>query len=298
MNTILRIIVGAAAALVGTALAQAPAGNLPKEPPHAEAAAAKAARPKAQISDGARAALASAKELAGRLKGLQGNERTAAAQAAAMAYDKVAADFAAEPQAAAQAAFAAADLWRRHGSLPLAEKDYLQAAQLDAKHFGQRALLEAADMQRRQKQTEKAIATYAQVVTLEAGGSRAQEARLWQGRLLQSLGRLDEAVSAFQVALEAAQRPRQVIEACNFLACACMQKGDLDAAERAIEHADQAVQAAGEDDPIEVERLRKALEGMSSRKALQRARDKQTEAGKDARALDERRAGEVGGGKQ
>jgi tetratricopeptide (TPR) repeat protein len=153
-------------------------------------------------------------------------------------------------------------------------------------------------MQRRQKQTEKAIATYAQVVTLEAGSTRAQEARLWQGRLLQSLGRLDESVSAFQAALEAAERPRQIIEACNFLARACLQKSDLDGAQRAIEHADQAVQSANEDDPIEVERLHKALEGMSARKALQRAHDKQNEAGKDARGLEERRAGEAGGGRQ
>ena len=59
----------------------------------------------------------------------------------------------------------------------------------------------------------------------------------------------------------------------------------------AIEHAEEAVAGSGEEDPVVVERWRKALEGMSARKALQRASDKQNGAAKDAARLEEERRG-------
>ncbi|HLQ39197.1 MAG TPA: tetratricopeptide repeat protein, partial [Planctomycetota bacterium] len=215
-------------------------------------------------------------------------------EAAAKTYELVAVDFAAEPMAAAQAQFAAAELWRRHGSPAPAEKDFLEAARLDPARFGQRATLEAADMQRRQKQNERALATYIQVVAMDASSSRAQEARLWQARLLQTLGRIDEALAAFATAVEAAERPRALIEAANWLAKALIQKGDLAAAEQALAHADTTIANAGEDDPVEAGRLQKALAGMSARKTLQRAKDKQNQAGKDARQLEDGKKGDNG----
>jgi tetratricopeptide (TPR) repeat protein len=279
-----------AVAAAGPVLAQngGAAGGRP-EATAQDAAAGRLARAKVQVSDAGRAALAAAKELAGRGKGLRGGERAQALEQAAAAYDKVAADFAAEPAVAGAAAFAAAELWRQHGSLPLAEKDYLLAAETDAPRFLQRGLLGAADMQRRQKRNDEALATYGKAAAAEPAGPRAQEARLWQARLLQTLGRLDPAIAAFQSALESARPGRQVVEAANYLALACVQKGDFDAAERAIEHAEQAVAGAGEDDPVVAARLQKAIESMSARKALQRARDKQAGAGKDAARLDEAR---------
>jgi tetratricopeptide (TPR) repeat protein len=137
-------------------------------------------------------------------------------------------------------------------------------------------------MQRRQKRVDEAMATYARAAAIDPGNSRAQEARLWQGRLLQGLERLDEAIVAFQAALESADPGAETIDACNFLALAWIQKTDLDSAARAIEHAEHAVQGVGDEDPIVVERLHKALESMSAKKALQRARDKHSQAGKDA----------------
>lgn len=255
----------------------------------------KTARPKVTLSDAGRSALAGAKEVAGRTRGLKGPERAQALEAAATAYDKVVAGFTAEPAVAAAAAFAAGDLWRQQGSLPLAEKDYLLAAQLDAERFAQRALLGAADMQRRQKRVDEAMATYARAAAVDPGSTRAQDARLWQGRLLQGLERVDEAIVAFQAALESADPGTQTIDACNFLALAWIHKGDLDSASRAIEHAEHAVQGVGDEDPIAIERLSKSLEGMSAKKALQRARDKKNQAGKDAARLD---AGNNGGGEE
>ncbi|MFY9341955.1 MAG: hypothetical protein WAT39_05675 [Planctomycetota bacterium] len=282
MKILLSTFVLFAAALPVASQSPAPAGK-PAE------ASAKVARPKVTFSEPAKAALAGAKEVAAKSRGLRGPERAHALESAASAYDKVAGDFAAEPMVAAVAAFTAAELWRQQGSLALAEKDYLLAAQLDGERFAQRALLGAADMQRRQKRPDEAMATYAKVVSIDAGNSRAQDARLWQARLLQSAERIDEAIAAFQTALECADPGSQAIEACNFLALAWIDKGDLDAAGLVLEHADQAIAGMNEEDPIVIDRLKKALEGMSARKSLQRARDKKNEAGKDAAGLEEAR---------
>ncbi len=247
------------------------------------------------VSDAGRAALAACRELAGKVKGLRGADRLQVLERAASAYDKVVADFAQEPAVAAAAAIAAADIWRQHGSLPLAEKDYLLAAQLDVGRFAQRGLCGAADMQRRQKRLEEAMATYVKAAAVDPASGRAQDARLWQARILQSMERLDEAIPAFQAALEAARPGSDTIEAANFLALAWVQKGDLDAAQHVIEHAEEAVAGLGEEDPVVVERLRKAIEAMSARRALQRARDQRDGAAEDAAQL-ERDRSRVGGG--
>lgn len=263
----------------------------PTPTPGAGGERAKAVASKPAMSEAGKKALAVAKEASLPLRTLRGPERAPALEAAAGAYDKVVADFGSEPAVAAFAAMAAADLWRQQGSLPLAEKAYLRAAALDGPRFGQRGLMGAADMQRRQKRVDDALATYAKAIALEPGSSRAQEMRLWQARLLQGAGKLDEAVVAFQAALESADPGSQVIEACNFLALVWIQKGDLDAAGRALEHAEQAVTAAADEDPQTVERLKKAIEGMSAKKTLQRARDAQNGVGEDAARLEASRQG-------
>lgn len=274
------------ALLLGGAIAP-----LPAQTGAAPAARPAAQEPRARISPEARAALQSARQLAARIKGTENAERSSAIEAAARAYEQVATDFAAEPGAAANAQFEAGDLWRRHGSLALAEQGYLAAARLDPQRYGQRGTLLAADMQRRLKRTDEAMESYRTAETMDPGTSRAQDARLWRARLLQSTGKLDDAITLFQVALEAAEGPRQVIEAANWLAKAQIARGDFDAAQAAIGAADAAVQGAGEDDVVERERLQKALESMSARSALQRARDKQNGASKDAVQLEESRNG-------
>jgi tetratricopeptide (TPR) repeat protein len=255
----------------------------PTPSPASNGAVAAVAKP--AMSEAGKKALAGARDAAQKLRGLRGPERAPALEAAASAYDKVVADFGSEPAVAAFAAITAADLWRQQGSLPLAEKAYLRAAELDGPRLGQRGLMGAADMQRRQKRVDDAMTTYAKAIALEPGSSRAQEMRLWQARLLQGAGKLDEAIVAFQAALESADPGSQVVEACNFLALAWIQKGDFDAADRAIDHAEQATTAAADEDPQTVERLKKAIEGMSAKKALQRARDAQNRVGDDAAKL-------------
>lgn len=248
---------------------------------------------KSKISDAARAAMTAARESESALKGAEGPARTAALQASALAWSKVATDFAAEPVVAAQAAFRAGEMWQRDSNFAQAETQFLAAAKLDAQRYGQRALLEAADMQRRQKRNEEALASYAQVVTLDASTSRAQEARVWQGRVLQSMGRVDESIGAFRKAVDATSKPRQVMEAANYLAKALILKGDFDNAESALQHADEVVNKAIAADAAQADALHKALDGMTARKALQKARDKQTGAGKDAKALEEAKGGSM-----
>ena len=220
------------------------------------------------------------------VRGLRGPERSKALEAAATAYDKVAADFAAEPWVAATAAFTAAETWRQQGSLALAEKGFLLAAQMDAERFAQRGLLGAADMQRRQKRYEEAMATYQKGAAIDPGSSRAQDARLWQARMLHDSERLDEAIAAYQSALESAHAGAQTIDVCNWLAIAWIAKGDFDAAAHAIDHAEQSVATLDDEDPIVLERLKKSLELMPAKRSLQRARDKRSQAGKDAVGLD------------
>ncbi|MBL9076962.1 MAG: hypothetical protein JNL08_05630 [Planctomycetes bacterium] len=250
-------------------------------------AAAKPAVPRVQTSEAGRAALAAGRDLVGALRGLRGPERKTALEQAAAAHDRIAEQFAAEVPVAAAAVFTAAELWRQQGSFALAEKDYLRAASLDAARFAQRGLFGAAEMQRRQQRPDEALGTYAKAEAVAPGTGRAQQVRLCRARLLLSLERVDEAVSGLQAALESAEGPSQVIEAANLLALAFVKKGDLDAAARAIEHAERAVEAAADDDDAPAhERHLKALEGMSARRALQRARDERDGAGADAVHLD------------
>jgi tetratricopeptide (TPR) repeat protein len=259
----------------------------------AQGEAAAAAKPPARIqfSDAARTALAAARELANKAEDLDGPGRATAIEAAAQRYDQVATDFAAEPAAAAQAAFAAGELWCKHGSLELADRDYLAAARLDPVRYAQRATLAAADMQRRLDRHEEALATYGKAIAIAPGTARAQTARLRQGRLLLTLGRRDEAVTAFRAALESAATPRQSLDACNDLARALIDQGDFAGAQAALRHAEQAVAAAIAADPTQQATLQRALERMSSRKALQRAMDQKTNAAEDARKLEAARPG-------
>ncbi len=281
------------ALLAATATAVAQGGDgMPPQPGGVSAHSAGAspavakAPAKPRCSDGARAALAAVREIADRARDLDGAEELAALQAAAKAYDQVAAEFAAEPMAAAQAAFAGAEYWRRHGSAEPAERDYLAAARLDPERYGQRAAIGAADMQRQLERDADALASYAAAVAIDPASTRAQAARLWQGRMLVRLERFDEALAVFRAAVAAAKTAQQVIEASNVLARALVDRSDFDGAAKAIEHADAAVAAAAAADPLQQERLHKALDGMSARRALQRARDRKANAVGDAQKLE------------
>ncbi|MCA8948311.1 MAG: hypothetical protein KDE27_02340 [Planctomycetes bacterium] len=238
-----------------------------------------------------REALTRCRELASRVKGLRGNERLAALAEAASNYDRVAEGFAGEPRVAAQASYAAAELWRRHGSLPFAERDYARAAEVDRPRFGPRGLLGSADMQRRQQRFEDALGTYDKVVEAAANSPQAQLARLAKAKLLQRMDRLPAAVAAAQVALECARPGRQVLDACNVLALVQIQAGDLDAAERALEYARESVDDLADAEPERLERQRRAVEAMSGWRALRRARDRQTDAAADAARLEADRKG-------
>ncbi|MCB9878752.1 MAG: tetratricopeptide repeat protein [Planctomycetes bacterium] len=280
--------------LVGCALAQGDTGTpVPSAPAHDEASSGEVASPP-RLSDAARAALSRAKGSSQAVRGLRGPERTRALELAAVAYDKVVADFTDEPRAAGAAAWAAALLWRSHGSLALAEQDYLRAAKCDPQQNGQRGLLGAADMQRRQHRVEEAMKTYVDCEKIDPRTTRAQDARLWLARMLLDQDQVDAAIERFQLALESAPTPSQAIDAADFLAKAWIQKGDLDAAQFVIEHAEQIVLQAADEAPEVVSRLERACDGMSARRALQRARDEANGAAQDAVRFDQQQRGGCG----
>src|SRR5690606_24097518 len=128
----------------------------------------------------------------------------------------------------------------------------------------QRGLLGAADMQRRQQRVEDAMRTYAECEKVDPRSSRAQEARLWQARMLLDQEQVDAAIERFQLAMESAPTPSQAIDAADFLAKAWIEKGDLEAAQFVIEHAEKIVLQAAEETPEVLARLERACDGMSA----------------------------------
>lgn len=245
--------------------------------------------PKILFSEASRATLAAARQEAMKVRGLEGDAQLAALKSAAEAYDRAAKETANEPKASAQAAYTAGELWRRHGSVAEAERCYLMAVQLDAERYAQRGKLAAADMQRRAEKFEAALVTYRDAASVEPATARAQTARLWVGRVLQTMGRDVDALVAFRAALTSAVTPSQTIEACNYLANAMVAAGDFAGAAQALSHADSAISTAIVEKPEDAERLHKALESMSARRALQRAQDKSTDAAVDAQKLEQQR---------
>ena len=233
-----------------------------------------------------RAALGEARGLAALARRQMGPARSRALEQAAAAYDRCVARFEATPAVAAFAAWSAAELWRRHGSMLLAEKDYLHAARWDPRRYGQRGLLGAADMQRRQRRPEDARKTYREAERIDPRTGYAHRARLWLARMLQAEGELDRAIEGYQAALESAPTPRRAVEVADLLAKAWIAKGDLASAGFVLDHVDELVRDHSGGDREEAARLRRASAAMTARAALQRARDKERGVGRDALRLD------------
>ena len=243
----------------------------------------------ASLSRPARDALARARGLSDSIVGKHGPARLHAIEVAATSYGRCAEMFEREPLAAALAAWSAAELWRRHGSLLLAEREYLRAVRHDAARYEQRGLLAAADMQRRQRRLEVAMKTYEAADRCDPRTTRAQLARLWVARILLAQGKVDRAICRFQVALESAASPRQVIDAGDHLAKAWVKKADFVRAAQVIRHVERVVRDHADGDPELAARLQRASQRMTARRALRRALDEQYERGADAARLDEHR---------
>ena len=233
------------------------------------------------------AAMRDAGRLADAARRARGPARSRALELAAAAYDRCVAASDAMPAAAAEAAWAAAELWRRQGSPMLAEKDYLHASKCDAGRYGQRGLFGAAEMQRRQQRLQAAMRTYADSERIDPRTGYAHRARLWMARIVLARGAVDRAIGRFQAALESAPTPRRAIEAADLLAKAWIQKGELDSAGFVLDHVDQLVGDHQGGDPARAARLRRASREMSARRALRRALDKARDVAADAIRLDE-----------
>ncbi len=238
------------------------------------------------LSGEARAALSMAKAEARKARGQEGEALNAALRTAAAAYSKIGVDFAGEPRAAAAATFAAAELLRRAGDCARAEQGYLAAAQLEPQAFGQRGLLAAADMQRRQDHHDDALATYRRAEAADPGTRRGHDARLGAVRALLAMDRADEALAGLRAAVAAAPSVRPMLDAANLLVRTLIGRGDLTAAQEALAKAEAAVAAEVAEQPEEAERLHEAIESLPARKALQRARDAALDRYRDAEQVE------------
>ena len=246
------------------------------------------------ISKSARSALKEAKGVAAKAKGLKGAARAAAMTAAAKAYEAVASRFADQPGARAAASFEAAELWRRAGSLKAAAANYTRATDNDPRRFRERSWLQLAHIERRQKRIDKAMALYQKMARLKSGTSRTHEARVWIGRCLEQRKKLADAADAYRQALSLTRNPRRVIDLCNRLSLVLVRQGKLDQGAAVIRQAETAVAKAGcgsggkgkKKGKSQAKSLRRALDKMSARKALQRARDKANGAHRDAQDLE------------
>ena len=231
--------------------------------------------------------LEAARALAKMADGARGAKRARALELAARAYDRCASRLDAPRSGAAH--WAAAELWRRHGSLLCAEQAYLRAARADRRRYGQRALSGAADMQRRQLRRDAARKTYEAAEREDPATGAAQRARLWVGRMLLAEGKMEQATVRLQAALECASTPWQAIEAADQLAKAWICRGCLQRAAAVLAYVERLVEDHRADGPEVARRLRRASLGMSARKALQRALDVKHKRGADAVKLDAHR---------
>ena len=87
---------------------------------------------------------------------------------------------------------------------------------------------------------------------------------------------------AYRQALSLTTQPRRVLEICNRLALCLVKQGKLDQAAAAIRQAETAAAPELAKQGPKATSLRRALDRMSGRKALHRARDKASGAHRDA----------------
>jgi tetratricopeptide (TPR) repeat protein len=270
-------------ALAGALAAQ---GEAPvREAPARDVAArSEAERPKP--SEAARVGFGELRKLRDGLKGLKGAERAQAQQRLGEACEGLATRLAAEPPAASRAWFEAGDAWRAQGDLSRAGAAFEKALAGGDERYRGRALFELAQVLRREKRWDDAVARYREAAGVEPESERAHDARVWIARCLDEKEDRDGALAAYRAAVDAAARPRQVIDASNWLAKALIARNDVDGADQALRHAEATVQPELDSDDADAERLKKALEEMSARRALQRARDRSGASAADAADLE------------
>ncbi len=246
------------------------------------------AKPKrVRLSDEAATAFVAVRQQTKDLRGRRGPERLVALQKIAQRCESIAAEFAAERPAAARAWFEAAEAWRKHGSADKAAVDYGKALDNDDGRYRERCTFQLAQMQRRLEKFDAAIATYRKAAKIAPQSKRAHQSRVWIARCLDSAGKQDEALPAYRAAVDAAVRPRDRVDAGNWLAKALVTRGDLDAATAAITATEKAVQPTIDKGGKGAAGLQRALDKMSAKRALRRARDKATGAAQDAARLED-----------
>ncbi len=225
------------------------------------------------------------------LKGVRGAPRLEGMRKAARAYVDVAQDFAGQASVAARARYEAGECFRKAGDLEPAAEQFSLCLEVDDGRYLQRAAFGLADMQRRQEGYEAAIGNYRKAVEASPDSARADESRLWVARCYEAWDKPEEALAAYRDAVANASSPRRKVDACDRLAMHLIKRGDFEGAGEAIREAETSAAAILGTPGQDADRMRKALDGMTSRRALQRARDKANDASGDAIGLEQARSG-------
>jgi len=177
-----------------------------------------------------------------------------------------------------EAAFRAGELLRVFGWMG---PEYLDAALVEfdlasllgrGTPFEARAVLETGHIHRRRSNLVRAVEAYRGLAgNASASTGRRDEAAIWEGRVLITLGRYPEARGALGPVAERGRNPLDRVRAHDYLIRAWIGAGDLEAAAGALGECRAALGPISGEATEMGRRVRSALERMTAVAALQRA---------------------------
>ncbi|MBK8975710.1 MAG: tetratricopeptide repeat protein [Planctomycetes bacterium] len=241
------------------------------------------------------AAFRAASDKLASLKGVRGADRVTGLREAAAMYARIATDFDDRPETVARAHYESGECLRRAGDVAEAERAYSACLEADRGSFRERASFERGSMLRRLERWDDAVASYRIAIEARPASARADEARVWVGRCLESKGDNDGAREAYQDAVDSASSPERGVDACNRLGMFLVRRGELEAAGAIVERAEQIAEPVLQAGGKAAERMQERLDEMSVRRSLQRAIDRRDDAAGDAVRLDEATRGRSAG---
>jgi tetratricopeptide (TPR) repeat protein len=262
----------------------------PPRPAATQAGSSAAAEEPVKKCENAEAQLKLATELRNALRGLEGGERDAARARALAACRAVRQYFPGEGWACAEAAFRAGELLRAAGDLAGAAAEFQAAREQKGESpFRLRALLELGHMQRKDKQLERALASY-EAALGDPGATPGQrdEASLWAGSVYRDLQRPADARRVWQRVADAGEDPLDRIRAFDRIASLLVETGDLEGAAGTIERCKEVLAGPAAEETRTGERVRSALQNMRAIEELQRAVERKQSGGEEKRTRKER----------
>ncbi|HHI80975.1 MAG TPA: hypothetical protein ENK02_13490 [Planctomycetes bacterium] len=230
-----------------------------------------------RIREGRRALIEASK------KARAGQPRTAEAKAKArnIAFEalvKVEAKYRGVPEVQAEAAYREGKLLALLGRSRDAVSAYERAARLLPERYRSKALIQGGHVMRRMKKLGDALKYYR--LALKGGrGLDAQRARIWEGKVLARLGRMEDARKSWKVLCSSSHAdPFQRILAFDALAGSYLRQGDLRQARLVLKDADETLSALSSPEEKLGKKIQERLSRMSSRRRLRQRLEKEAAA--------------------